>query len=253
MHSSTFVNSFVFREVSYDTYHESCFTTGSAHNYIMYLQKGRAEITAGGNVFALNEGDILYIPRGSVYSTKLWGEPEILFGSYAYHNCPGEVLKNRQMQKVNKTPEMDRLIKQVSESDGVDCRSIGVFYLFLAEMNESLIPSTHNKKKLLLETAMNCIRKSPDSDAPYIAKQCGISEAGLYNLFRDYAGTTPANFRMRVKLEMAYTYLTTTDIPIEEISNICGFSSSSYFRKNFKKVYEKSPGLVRKEVKPVMG
>ena len=110
MYSSTFVNSFVFREVSYDTYHESSFTTGSAHNYIMFVQKGRAEVTSGDKIFYLGEGDILHIPRGSVYSTKLWGEPEILFGSYAYLNCPGEVIKHRKMQKVNKTPEMERLI-----------------------------------------------------------------------------------------------------------------------------------------------
>lgn len=246
MYSSTFVNSFIFKEVSYSIHHESCFTAGSGHNYIMYLQKGHAEIITADKTFCLEPGDILHIPRGSTYSTKFVGEPEILFGSYAYLNCPGVAIHNYKMQKVNKTAEMDRLIRIVSCSGGADCRSIGVFYLFLAEMSESLKPSTNDKKAILLENAMQYIRQKTDSKMPDVAKHCGISEAGLYTLFKQYAGTSPADFRMSIKLEKAYNYIISTDIPIEEISDICGFSSSSYFRKKFIAVYNKTPRQIRK-------
>lgn len=246
MYSSTFFNSFVFKEVHYDVHHQSHITAGSGHNYVMYLQKGRAQITTDSETFCLEPGDILHIPRGSVYSTAFTGEPEIHFGSYAYINCPGVAIHNYKMQKVSKSPEMDKLIHLVSKNGGANCRSIGLFYLFLAEMSESLKAMSEDKKTVVLENAMQYIRQMPESNMPEVAKHCGISEAGLYNLFKDYADMSPATFRMNVKLEKAYNYLVSTDIPIEEVSDICGFSSSSYFRKKFVAVYNKSPREIRK-------
>ena len=51
---------------------------------------------------------------------------------------------------------------------------------------------------------------------------------------------------MKVKLERSVNYLIYTDLSIEEISDICGFSSASYFRKNFYKAYKMTPREMRK-------
>jgi len=246
MYSCTFVNSFMFKEVSYSARHKSDMMLKSGHNYVLYLQKGSAAITAGDEVFRLEPGDILHIPRGSRYSTEFWGSPEILFGSYAYLNCPGLEIHNYKIQKVHRTEKIDRLIRLVSESSGV--KSIGHFYLFLGEMAENMIPSCVDKKDALLRTAMQYIRQNPQARTPDVAKQCGVSEAGLYNLFREYTDTTPGDYRMNVKLEKAHNYLVSTDITIEEISDICGFSSSSYFRKKFTASYGKTPREIRKSL-----
>ena len=58
MDTSTFISSFTFKEVFYETYHESAFTVPVRQNYVMYLQKGRAEISSGGEVVELFAGDI---------------------------------------------------------------------------------------------------------------------------------------------------------------------------------------------------
>lgn len=246
MSSTTFVNSFVFKEVKYNLRHSSVINGLWGHNYVMYLQKGNAVITTETETFCLKPGDILHIPRGSSYATEFTGEPEIRFGSYAYLNCPGECMHNFKMQKVNRTCETDRLIKLVSEESGVNRKAIGYFYLFLEEMTKNLIPSSFDKKSEILEKAMQYIRRMPDKKIPDAAAYCGISEAGLYNLFRENPGTSPGDFRMNVKLENAYTYVVTTRMPIEEISDLCGFSSSSYFRKKFVARYGTSPRNIRK-------
>ncbi len=246
MDSSTFVGSFTFKEVSYDTYHESSFTTPVRQNYVMYMQKGRAEITSGGEVVKLEAGDILHIPRGSKYSTRLFGEPEILFGSYAYLNYPGKFVNTHKIQKILPSDELRRLISLVSRGGGVNCKTLGWFYLFLDEMNAQLKPAGRDKKFALADTAMEFIRRNPECKIPDVAAHCCVSESTLYSVFEEYVGTSPADFKLAVKLERAFHYLVSGDMPIEEISDICGFSSSSYFRKKFYSAYGKTPSQVRK-------
>lgn len=246
MDSSTFIASFTFKEVEYDTYHESSFTSPVRQNYVMYLQKGRAEITSGAEVFGLSAGDILHIPRGSKYSTKLFGDPEILFGSYAYLNYPGKFVKSRKIEKILPSDEMRRLISLVSQGGGVSCKTLGCFYLFLDEMNSLLVPEKNDKKLITVNEAMEFIRRNPECKIPDVAAHCCISESSFYAVFEECVGVSPAGFKLSVKLERAFHYLVSSEVPIEEISALCGFSSSSYFRKKFYAAYGKTPSQVRR-------
>ena len=67
MYSTTFVNSFVFKEVNYKIRHGSVIKGLCGHNYIMYLQKGRAVITTDTKTFYPEPGDILRIPGYRVF------------------------------------------------------------------------------------------------------------------------------------------------------------------------------------------
>ena len=246
MHDLTYLNHFSFHEVRYDTYHESSFPLPARYNFIMYLQKGVAHIITENKTIVLNEGDVLHIPRGSKYSVKLFGKPDILFGSYAYLNSQDGGDNSYKTQKVSCSPYMLDLIAKVSAIDDVNCESIGYFYLFLHELYKLLTPAVNDRKQNLLERAMNFIIRKPDCKISEVAIHCHISESGLYALFNERAHITPAHFKLHVKLERAVNYLISTDIPIEEISDLCAFSSSSYFRKKLYSIYKKTPSQIRK-------
>ena len=94
---------------------------------------------------------------------------------------------------------------------------------------------------------MNYMRLNPQDSIPSVAKACNLSVSALYLLFSNHMNCTPSEFKLNAKLEQAMHYLITTDIPIEEISDRCGFSSSSYFRKKFTKKYNCSPREARKD------
>lgn len=247
MHDLTYLNHFSFHEVQYDTYHESSFPMPARYNFIMYLQKGVAHIITENETIILNEGDILHIPRGAKYSVKLFGEKEILFGSYAYLNHQEGGDNTYAMQKVPYSPTLLDLITKVSAIGEITCESIGYFYLFLHELYRLLTPARNDGKQDILERAMNFIILKPDCKISEVASYCHVSESGLYALFNLRAHITPAHFKMHVKLERAVNYLLSTDIPIEEISDLCGFSSSSYFRKKLYSVYKKTPSQIRKK------
>lgn len=246
MRDLTYLNHFSFHEVQYDTYHESSFPMPARYNFLMYLQKGTAHITSDNKTIVLNAGEVLHIPRGAKYSVKMYGTPHILFGSYAYLNYQENGGKTYAMQKISCTAYMLDLIGKVSGIDGVNCESLGYFYLFMHELYKILTPTHNDGKQDVLERAINFIIRKPDCKVGEVATHCHISESALYALFSERAQVTPARFKLLVRLERAVNYLISTDIPIEEISDLCGFSSSSYFRKNLYKIYQKTPSQIRK-------
>lgn len=248
MYRSSFINSFIFDKVTYTKYHHGNMSSGVRHHYIMYLKKGSAKIVSESNTLSLKEGEIALIPRGSKYNTYLWGEPEIEFYSLGYLNFPNNITKTYLLQKVNPTPKILKLIENLIIENSTSCKALGFFFLLLDEILNAAKPPSHmDKNRVLLENAMNYIIMHPDSKMPEVAKSCKISEPALYLLFKNYSDTTPAKFRMNIQLERACNYLLTSDLPIEIISEMCGFSSASYFRKNFFKTYHKTPRDFRKE------
>jgi AraC-like DNA-binding protein len=238
-----FLNLFSFHEVGYEVFHESAFV--APYYFIMFLQEGRAEIQANGATLTLEAGEALYIPRGIRYAIKLYGQPHIRFGSYAYLNHVGEHPHTARLLKIKPTDAMRKNLVALSKCDGVNYESLGHFYLFLADFYKAL-PAAKSEKHKKLHLAMQLLRRDPNLTTAALAARCGMSESGIYRLFREFGGITPADFRMQSRIERAVDELITTSLPIEEISARCGFSSSSYFRKCLHAAYGKTPSQIRK-------
>ena len=98
-----------------------------------------------------------------------------------------------------------------------------------------------------LNRAESFMRSQQDFLIPDVARHCGVSESGLYAIFRAEKGCTPLAAKHRIQVEKARNLLITTDMSVENISDALGFSSTPYFRKVFEKETGKRPRDVRKE------
>ncbi len=246
----TNMNSFVFQEVNYSEYHHGAFINGAAHNYLMYLEKGIAKIVTKDTTINLKEKELLFIPRKTISDTFLYGKPDIKFYSFAFLNYPGSASKRYKLQKIKFTEKIKRCLYNLLLDTTADCGVLGNFYFLLEEIFNSLEGSyIDDKKHQILNEAMLFMRTHPNCHVKEVARFCGISEPGLYKLFSSSSETSPAKFKLNVKLESAVSYLLSTDISIEEISDLCNFSSSSYFRKVFFKAYHTTPSAMRKKQK----
>ena len=246
MSNYTNINSFIFDKVTYSDYHHGNLSYGVRHNCIMHLKKGEAEIVSENSTLRLLEGEIALIPKGTKYNTYLYGSPEIEFYSYAFLNYPGTIIKSFAPQKIETTPKIAELSEKLIDCEASGCRTLGIFFLLLDELLKGVKTSHSDKQQQMLENAMNYMITHPDCKVSDVAKHCNISEPSLYLLFQKTGDTTPAKFKMKVKLERALNYILTTDLSMEEISTLCHFSSPSYFRKNFCKAYQKTPSEMRK-------
>jgi len=74
-----------------------------------------------------------------------------------------------------------------------------------------------------------------------LSRAAGMSTRQLERLFARYLATSPNRYYMRLRLEKARSLLAQTDLPLTEISLLCGFKAPSHFSKAYRKAYGVPP------------
>lgn len=73
-----------------------------------------------------------------------------------------------------------------------------------------------------------------------------IQKTALVNNFKKYFNCTPIDYLLQIRLTQSKLLLSQTNLSIEKVSEMCGFSSSNYFGLIFKKKENISPLNFRK-------
>ena len=82
-----------------------------------------------------------------------------------------------------------------------------------------------------------------------MAAFCGISSDHLAHLFKSATNTSPMRYLNRLRIEKAQELLTVTDLQIQEIAALVGYSDGLYFSRIFKKMTGLSPLSYRNQQK----
>ncbi len=80
-----------------------------------------------------------------------------------------------------------------------------------------------------------------------IAEACSCSESTVSHLFKDYTNQSIKKYINDLRLKQAEKFLISTDLPISNIANFCGFANTNYFSTAFKKEFGVSPKKFRKQ------
>ena len=76
---------------------------------------------------------------------------------------------------------------------------------------------------------------------------CGISSDHLAHLFKSATTTSPMRYLNHLRIEKAQELLTVTDLQIQEIAALVGYSDGLYFSRIFKKATGMAPLIYRKQ------
>ena len=79
-----------------------------------------------------------------------------------------------------------------------------------------------------------------------LAQLFSVSESTLNRMFKMYAGETYNSFINTMRFNIAQVYLSNTDLSVNDISGILGYSSTTYFSNAFKKKNGLSPEQYRR-------
>jgi AraC-like DNA-binding protein len=80
-----------------------------------------------------------------------------------------------------------------------------------------------------------------------IASAARISKTACLNCFRSVLGSSPIEYVVNYRLEQALHLLSTTEKPVSEIGDLCGFTDASYFGKMFRRKTGLSPAQYRSQ------
>ncbi len=221
---------------------------GADLHFIGVLEAGHCRIVTRDQVLELRPGDCFYIPLGLSYQSYWEGEV-IAFRSYGFLPFPEGALNHFRLQTLPSqfTPRFQAVATQKTP----DTAALGTFYTVLAEAIPYMQTQPADPALHLLETARAYLYRHPHCRIGDLAKHCAMSQSALYHAFARNGLPTPNALRQQVQVERAVTLLTTTDLPVGQISDRLGFSSPSYFRKIFKAYTGKSPLQLRSQAKVI--
>ena len=88
---------------------------------------------------------------------------------------------------------------------------------------------------------------SEPMDLENLAQEVNLSGSYFHKVFRDYFGTTPAEYVTARRISAAKAMLVMGELSMDEIAERCGFGSRSYFNYRFKQIIGTTPLQYRKE------
>lgn len=218
-----------------------------ADHYFVKLVKGTAIFKTENSELHLAAGDVFYIPKGLRYQSQWFGENEkdIVFYSFGFNVSP--ISKSFVLQKIERNENANRVFEELCSEIPFTEKGIGKLYYFFTLVADGMSQSRESHTNPTVEKAIELMTQNPYLKISDIAATCGISESGIYPLFKKKLNKTPNDVRLEILCDRAVTLLTTTDRSVQEISDGLGFSSTSYFRKILKRHTGKTPLKIRND------
>lgn len=138
--------------------------------------------------------------------------------------------------------EFDALAESLERCTGDKLKIVAEMISIVRSVSELKIesfPIVETIKKIIMEN------KEADLGIKDIAKKAGISMYYMMHTFKKATGTTITEYKTSIKIACAKKLLISSDKSILEISQECGFGSSSYFSKVFMQSENVSPSEYR--------
>ncbi len=232
---------------------------GKHQTNIGYLRRGSCIFESSHTTIKCTAGDMIYIPEGTVYMSQSSGDPEVEY--YCIHitfrvNKDGSSFdKSFGMQKISGLPNeageiIPKMYELLKNGDSISrISAIAEFYSLFAKITPLLQKPEIAVKSPQVLKAIAYIEEHfcNDYSTADIAKECFISESRLYHLFKEQLGTSPVEYKNKLRILRAIEYVKSGYISVEEMSVLLGFRSSAYFRKVFKDFTHMSPMEYRKK------
>ena len=236
MKRTFFSKPFSFNKISMEKYRHTDQSAGSPHNYLALLLEGSCKIVSKNKTINVKPGEAFFIPINLPYHSY-WKDARFL--SFGFESLGTDELSGMELQVIDCDEKTLEKIAAIPIGNPLSVKALSAFY-------DAMARGSASRDEQIIKKAQKYIRENPDSSVPEAAENCAIGESRLYYLFKKVTGTTPNEYRQKILCERGITLLGTTDKSIEEISEILGISSGSYFRKILKKHTGLTPREIRK-------
>jgi transcriptional regulator GlxA family with amidase domain len=159
------------------------------------------------------------------------------------------------------TSSLDLTLAFVEEDHGAELArrvSMGLVTYLQRPGNQaqmSMFTRARRPDHVVLRQVMDHAVADPGGDlrTTTVAAQVGVSVRQLTRLFHDHLGESPAAAIRRVRLEVAASLVTTTDLALSQVATRCGFSSAETLRQAFVSQYGVNPRAFRQTHRSTAG
>ena len=243
MNHIDFYNSFFFTTYKYWHYHYTDARDGANRHFLALLEEGRCRIVSEDITIEAGPGEPFYIPMGLPYQSYWFSEERVRLRSYGFEFFPEAAVSGYRLQLLPR--EFADRIRSIPLTGRPDSEGLGKLFAVLGEIVVHMQRDDRGASGCLLEQAMDYMARHMDCRVAEVARHCGVSESAIYSAFKRH-GSTPNHARQELLVQEAVRLLTTSDSPVQDISDRLGFSSDSYFRKVLASHTGQTPSQIRR-------
>lgn len=242
-HRATRDSSFVMHQAHFHNKHE-----------LYYLEKGKTKYFIGSELYLVEPGDLIFVPKGSFHKTVIDETAErLLFifdddflGNEYTHLLEG--LKSNKLIRIQadrqyKLTEIFRKIESENRhrSDGY----LEMERLYLRQMliliGRYRLTESHtelSESYRLIQNAATYISEHYGSDLSLgqLAKKYALSRSHFSKLFKEVTGVGLSEYINITRISAAEKLLAKKALSITEVASACGFNDSNYFAAVFKRL-----------------
>lgn len=228
-------------------YRQRCMQNWHENTEILFVTKGKGRIYCNSERIEIEEGDIAVINSFDLHYTETDKSMEYycLIPDRAYLQQNGlntSLIRFRNVVKDEKTIGLFKNIIREFEEDG-RYKEAGIklavneLILYMARYYTNPEEGKRDSKTLhYMRMAIGYINSHLHEriTADDVADEIGLSKYHFLREFKRITNTTLVEFINGLRCEKAMKMLREENIPIAEISALCGFENGSYFNKIFK-------------------
>ena len=228
--------------------HKTCGTYRVRHrpcNGFLYFEKGSCRYRWDGGSSMIHPGAILYLPFESMHQFEVLTE-EISFiridftlqdevgGRLIFNDSPMLITQQTSSYCQDRIQKLNACFLEKANN----FKSVSYLCSLLAELSAEVQAGTSKISPAIQTIHANLLKPL---DAESLAELCGLSQSQMYRLFKEETGTSPVEYRNRLRVEKACILLREKEFTVGEIADMLGFESIFYFSRVFKKQKGVSP------------
>lgn len=226
---------------------------GRPSDALCYILEGSCDyFFDDGEKFSVSSGQILYLANGAVYDMIVQSS------SYSFIFCNFFFVTDQPRKSAVYTPtrasDAENLFKRLlySWNGGVHdafFRGMSLLYEIYGLFGTGGRSYITTNQAKYIESAENAIRRhfqNPDLSISSLAEQAGVSEVYFRKIFQARWGISPSRYLLSVRLEHAKELLSDRGLTVEECACQCGFNSTSYFCRIFRREVGTTPAQYRR-------
>lgn len=228
---------------------------------LYYLEKGKTKYFIGDEIYLLEPGDMIFVPKGAYHKTdseqKSSVERVLLsfdddFAGDEYLHYISELKKEKfirisqkhmyNMQDIFNKIETEHALKS---SDYAEMQKLYLRQLLILISRYRIKENTRNfgEAYTIMQSAAKYISENYNSDLSleFLARKFSMSPSYFSKQFKNITGVGLNEYINVSRISRAEKLLLKTNRPITEIATECGFNDSNYFAAVFKKIKGTTP------------
>ena len=225
---------------------------------LAFFLRGGGEITFDGKTYPIKQGDVLFIPKGSTYSSIWRAENQTFFHTLHfdfYKNCDPFFMKKTKIQffAPDDFSELYKIMVRIDQANkSWETQSFAALSEFFRLCNEIFPRLQVEEADELLSVVSPAVEYLENNymnkvSVRFLAELCYLSPSRFFTLFKKATGVSPIVYKNNLCIQnCTLTLLLDKKKSVEEIAEQYGFESAIYFRRLFKKLTGKTPTEYRK-------